>query len=997
MKHRTWPLWVLLLLVSPLWAQRTARYTDKQACLRKAQSLYQQEQYKAAQHFFRQELSQANTLADKELCNYYIASAAIRLRQPGADKLMVQYLKDYPTSSYAAQANLEVGDYYFDRGDTKTAILWYDKVEIPTLSSKQKEKFDFQYGYALFAHGDKETAQQYLSQVKDSKHYGKKAAYYLGYIAYDADDYQKANDFFQQVGEKEELSRNISYYQADMNFKQGNFQKALEEALLQLEKTNNSQYRSEINKIIGESYFNLKEYAKAIPYLEAYKGKNGAYTNTDLYYLGYAYYKQGDYEKAIGQFNQIINGRNEVAQNAYYHLAQCYLKTDQKQQALNAFRNAHQMNFVPEIRRDAHLNYARLSYDIGNAYESTPSVIQAYLDTYPKDEHTQELKGLLLDSYISSGSLQEALTLLEKSASADPKIYQQVAFLYALQRYGDGQFKEALPYFEKAKRSKADAILQARATYWSAETAYQLHQYAEAQRDFQAFLEQKRTSLAEYPKALYGLAYALFNQKKYAEAAPYFTKYIETQPDALRLSDAYLRLGDSHFGAGQYWPAMDAYDKVIDTKVPSTDYPAFQKAISYGIVDRAPKKIEALEAFIKDYPQSNLREDALYELANTYVSQGKPEKATELYKILQTDYKGGTYTVRAMLREGLMLYNKNENQKALAIFKEITEKYPSSAEALQAVSTAKNIYAEQGKMEEYAAWAKGLGYVKISDSELDSAAFDAAESLYVQGKKQEAKLALEKYLKDYPKGGNASQARFFLAQLYYEGNQKTKALPLYEKVLEEGRNEHSEQVLLRLSQLYLEKQEWGKVLPLLKELESTSAVLQNVLFARTNLMRCFYQQKDYPQAIAYAQKVLAEKTSAERAKSDAHLILARAYMATGSEAEAEKEYALLRKNATDALMAEALYYDAYFKNKAKQYKKSNEVVQKLAKEYGGYKEFSAKGLVLMAKNFYGLKDLYQANYILSSVLENFKDYPEVIAQAKEAMELVKTSEKKSNK
>ena len=74
-----------------------------------------------------------------------------------------------------------------------------------------------------------------------------------------------------------------------MNFKQGNFQKALEEALLQLEKTNNSQYRSEINKIIGESYFNLKEYAKAIPYLEAYKGKNGAYTNTDLYYLGYAY------------------------------------------------------------------------------------------------------------------------------------------------------------------------------------------------------------------------------------------------------------------------------------------------------------------------------------------------------------------------------------------------------------------------------------------------------------------------------------------------------------------------------------------------------------------------------------------------------------------------------------------------------------------------------------------------------------------------------------
>ena len=204
-------------------------------------------------------------------------------------------------------------------------------------------------------------------------------------------------------------------------------------------------------------------------------------------------------------------------------------------------------------------------------------------------------------------------------------------------------------------------------------------------------------------------------------------------------------------------------------------------------------------------------------------------------------------------------------------------------------------------------------------------------------------------------------------------------------------------MLLRLSHIYLEKDETEKVLPLLKELEKTSPVLQNVIFARSNLMSCFYKQKNYPEAIAYAQKILAEKAVEERLKSDAHVILARAYMATGAEAEAEKEYALLRKSATDALMAEALYYDAYFKNKAKQYKKSNEVVQKLAKEYGGYKEFSAKGLVLMAKNFYGLKDLYQANYILSSVLENFKDYPEVNQEAQEAMKLIKTNEKKSNK
>jgi hypothetical protein len=33
--------------------------------------------------------------------------------------------------------------------------------------------------------------------------------------------------------------------------------------------------KSELNKIIGESYFNLKKYEQSIPYLAAYKGKKG--------------------------------------------------------------------------------------------------------------------------------------------------------------------------------------------------------------------------------------------------------------------------------------------------------------------------------------------------------------------------------------------------------------------------------------------------------------------------------------------------------------------------------------------------------------------------------------------------------------------------------------------------------------------------------------------------------------------------------------------------
>jgi tetratricopeptide (TPR) repeat protein len=69
--------------------------------------------------------------------------------------------------------------------------------------------------------------------------------------------------------------------------------------------------KSELNKIIGESYFNLKKYEQAIPYL-AYKGKKGS--GIILIITNWVtYYKQNDFENAISQFNKIINGKDFVA------------------------------------------------------------------------------------------------------------------------------------------------------------------------------------------------------------------------------------------------------------------------------------------------------------------------------------------------------------------------------------------------------------------------------------------------------------------------------------------------------------------------------------------------------------------------------------------------------------------------------------------------------------------------------------------------------------
>ena len=50
----------------------------------------------------------------------------------------------------------------------------------------------------------------------------------------------------------------------------------------------------------------------------------------------------------------------------------------------------------------------------------------------------------------------------------------------------------------------------------------------------------------------------------------------------------------------------------------------------------------------------------------------------------------------------------------------------------------------------------------------------------------------------------------------------------------------------------------------------------------------------------------------------------------------------------------------------------------------------------MAKNFYGLKDSFQATYILDSVIKNFTEFPNVVSEAQTELETIKREEAKTN-
>lgn len=976
-------------------AQKTeVHYTPNDDYLT-ALSLFELGSYSAAQSLFEDLQQSSKNQQIVSDAAYYFTVCAIRLNQQQAEQYCERFLERYPTSPRKNTIYLDAGNYYFDNAKYAYAKKWYNNVNENMLAAAKKERFYFNYGYVNYVTKNFKRAKENFSKVELSEVYGAQAKYYIGFMAYQGDDYDEATKYLDQVSDQERYKNELNYFQADLNFKLGAFEKAIDVAKKALEKANNNEI-SELSKIIGESYFNLKKYSQAIPYLKAYTGQKGKWTNVDFYQLGYAYYKQNDFDKAIGEFNKIINGNNTIAQNAYYHLGESYINLDKKQEALNAFRRASEMDFDAKIREDAWLNYAKLSYDIGNPYNSTPQVLSEFLENYPKSPFRETIELLLVDSYISSKNYKEALQLLESNLrNALKPSYQKVAFYRALELYISSDYEQAQTLLEKAIALDIDPYITAKATYWKAEIDFSNLNFDAA---LQGFLSYKNTVSArtspEYKNIDYHLGYTYFKLKQYPKAIAAFQSFILIDsPQNTFVYDALLRTADAYYVTKAYKNAIDTYAKIIDAQTPMSDYATLQTAVSYGFLGQTTKKLNTLIKVLK-HKKSAYLDQVYFELANTYTIQNNIQKAIESYDILINDYKNSTLVSKALLRKGLLLYNSNDNQKALVVFKRVAAEYPATPEAFQSISSARSIYIDSGLVNEYAAWVGTLNYVGISNKELEKTTYEAAEKQFLDNNTNRAIALFNEYILKFPYGEHINKAQFYLASLYFKQNLKENALPHYEFILTQPTNEFSEQALQKVCTIKLEN--GGEAQQVLRRLELEAKNPQNILFAQSNLMKITYEQDDFSSALSYAQIILDNPNTDNYIKGDAQIITARCAFALGNEDLARTAYAKVASSENMNYGAEVKYYDAFFQNKDRAYAKSNDLIQELIQQYPSNKIFAGKGLILMAKNYFVLDDAFQATYILENVIKNFELYEPLTTEATQLLETYERALSKSN-
>ena len=911
-------------------------------------------------------------------------SNALRLNFIDAEKMLEQFRKDYPNSFESESINFDVANFYFKNEKYRYALKWFLRVSENQVSKLERPAFNFNKGYTLFSAKRYKQAKPYLYNVRDNKTFESDAHYYLGHIAYQLEDFDEAVSQFSSISNPSQKD-NLSYFQTDMNFRLGRFEKAIELGKIAIQNPQ-PDIVSEVSKIIGESYFNLEKYSNAVPYLESYLGKKGTWENNDFYQLGYALHQNGEYQKAIKQFNKIIGKKNSLAQNAYYILADCYIKTNQKLAAQNAFKSASRMNFNALIKEDSSLNYAKLSYEIGNIYENIPEVLSDFIDDYPKNSQIILLEELLVNSYTKIGNYKAALNVLDdKSGYKNEVILQRVLTLKGIQDFKSGLYSQSSSLFERSIKLKEDKVLEAYSLYWLGRSEYERNLFDNALSFYKSFKKHpQKNSIKSFERLSYDMAYVYFKLGEYDYALSFFKDFNSTNDhlDVNYQHDTFLRIGDCEFVLKKYWSAIEYYNYAIALNFRSGAYATYQKAISYGFVDRNLKKTESLIWLIDNYKKNQLVDDAIFELATIYGSEGNSDKAIESYDKLIEGFENSPYLARSILNKGLILYNEEQYDKAKLILEKVALKYRNFPLAHQAVKILKEISVDQSEVGVFSNWIKTNKLNTFTDIELEKTAFSAAEKQFIEGNFKGAEKRLKEYLENFPQGVFNKSAIFYLAEIYFEKELFDKALVYYESLIQSEISNYTEKAIVRGVTLLKYKNSTNELIPYLEKLIQIASFDENKRFASLNLMQSYYETDQFFLTIEMSNIVLDYPLLESTIKWDALKLKARSALMLKDLVIAAEAYQILESAPQSELVAEAFYFKADQLFKHKKYEDSIKIIMNIAANGSQLEVWNAKSLLLLAKNYFALEDSFQASFVLESLIDNFEIFPKITEEAK---------------
>lgn len=973
--------------------------------MRRGMEFWGAESYATAETLFRQVEERALRAGADLMAGeaaYRAALCAVRLNRVDAPVQLIHFLERYPEGKRTIEARCALGNWYYREQQWEKALTWYpEQMEgNGILGQEEGMEVKFKRGYCHFMQGDYAKARPLFADVKGSNTYfSKPASYYYGHIAYHEKLYSAALVEFNSLENDPSFGALVPYYKSQILYAQGDYLGVVDYASGRVDSLQGSRAQ-EMHRVLADSYFRLGNFSKAKIHLDRHIAGGKNLTREDHYLAGFVHYKLKDYPQAVEYLGRVLTHEDSMSQNANYTLGDCFLQLGDKPKAQQALGMAARAHFDTLLQEEAHFAYACLTLEQpGSPFEDAVTAFSEYIKLYPWSPRLDQAYSYLGMAFVESRNYTRALEVLEKitqRSSLTRRALQRASYFRGVELFQNLRFKEAETLFTRAlEYQEQDPHIRALTLYWRGETYYRQENYALAAKDWRDF---QRAAGAfnmteEFNLSYYNLGYCHYRMEQYQEGEKAFRSFAEQKENAKPMRvEGYNRAGDCRFLRSDYWPAIDYYDNGAALNDKGSDYSLYMSGISLGLVNRNAKKAERLQTLLNLWPESALRVDAYYELANLYLGMDSLREARFYYSRVVEDFPSHPKAGAAMVQLGLAHYAEEDNAKAREYLERVVRDYGDNQLRQEALTALERVYQSEGNVAGYLAFLEKNGYgARISEGARDSLYFSNAELQYMRGNFSKAKELLQAYLTDYPRGTGSTAATFYLGDCLLQLGDTTQAIGYLRQVATHGPADYKAKSIKTLAPMLEDRGQAAEALTYYQEIIRTSQEKDELLQARLGGLRCAKTLGSDSIVVPMANAVLASEEANEIDRQYALYQLAGVYMRQGKLDEAYIAYQQMGINTTRPSVAEARFRMVEVKYLQGNLADCKRDAMDFAKHNTPHQNWLARAFILLAKTYEKEGDFFQAKATLQSVLDNYRSLGptdtvrEEAAQAMEAL------------
>lgn len=517
-------------------SQRTLRFTELSAPLKEAENYAQLGLYeKANAILMNRVVNHANLYSPYELqlTNYLFKLCDLHRGKIDAEKSMRKFLDTLQIESIKQIGTFHFGRYYFNKQNFEAAIPCYEQTGIECLTNKEISERNFELGYSYLVTQQLDKVKPLFASVKNIPgEYFEPGNYYHGLLAYYNKNYNEASSSFKKVENNPRYQQIIPFYLVEIDYLTGNATKAEKDAIALLKSSNKIFYRNELNQILGQIYFERKNYPLAEKYFTTYLSECQSPRKEDYFRLAFAQYQQLKHQEAIQQFEQMNKGNDSLSSMAWYYLANSYLRIGDKGNAYTCLKSCQENQSTEQIKEIVSYNLSKLSYELGHDQEAETQ-FTSFKKNYPHSKYLNEINELSAYLQLRDARFDEAIASIqqiEPISTSLKKVYQKANYARGLQMLTDNQAEKAIFYLNESKRYPIDKQTSKLTDFWLSESQYRAGLYPASLSSSEAFLAQtnENDDVEQIKKIHFLRSYIFLNQNDQEKLIQEFSQVADT-------------------------------------------------------------------------------------------------------------------------------------------------------------------------------------------------------------------------------------------------------------------------------------------------------------------------------------------------------------------------------------------------------------------------------------------------------------------------------------